>query len=283
MKKGLIIGLTILLTLAFGLMTVAVAGTINFGGDATAAIDISTANCASGSFNWWAEALDPNDYVGAHHNFSATGTFDVDATISGGPYGSLHTELKADSCSAATFSFYGWQDFDVTNGHFPSAPYMRVGELEAYVSGSTSAHMDVDFTGSMYIFKDHGPYTYPTNPNPQWMLKGEGSYDVWHFVGMINKNTHSYDASSFINLYGTGDGEFGFSNAWAFHTFNTGVIRYPASTMYAQASGSGNFYQDGLGSSYLDFNGTVLPGGGYLSTSGYFNDGFYMEPSVEAY
>jgi len=278
MKKALVLPLILVLGLGFATFA---SSDVQFGGDATTLIELSSTG--TGSFGWWAEGRDSNGYMGARHEFRADGSYNVDASISVGPYGSLHTIVQADSLSPATFNLYGWQDFDVTNGHAPSTPYMREGHLGAYVSGTTSAHMDVDITGSMYIFKDHGPYTYPTTPNPNWMLEGEGDYVVRHFVGMYNKNTSVFDASSKIELAGTGSGAFGMSSAWAFSTNNSGNIGYPScTTMYAQASGLGNYWQDAYGANYLKFNGFELPGGGYQQTTGWFNNGFQGNPSVDA-
>jgi len=278
MKRMMVISLICVLGIGFA----GLASSVEFGGDATTVIDISSIGI--GTFNWWAESLVSNDFLGARHGFNAIGSYDVAASIGVGSYGQLHTIVEADSHGAdADFRLWGIQNFDVTNGHAPSTPYMRTGELGAFVSGTAGAYMNIDLTGSMYVFNDHGPYTYPTTANPRWMLFGEGDYVVNHTVAMIDNTTALPDAYSQVGLSGVGDGAIGLSNAWAFGTSNSGTIVYPSSgTMYVQASGLGAYYQDAYGANYLNFNGLELPGGGTLNTSGVFNNGFYGNPSVEA-
>jgi len=52
--------------------------------------------------------------------------------------------------------------------------------------------------------------------------------------------------------------------------------------LYVNASGPGEYHQRGYGESSLYYNGMNMPGGGSMSTSGTFNDGFSFSPEIRA-
>ena len=217
---------------------------------------------------------------GSHHEFDAIGDFTGTLSTSVGSYGELHTEVYAKSNSPAQFIMQGWQDFEVSGGN-PGAR-KKIGMLGAYVNGTEGAEMNVDFTGSMYMFKDHGPYTYPDTPNPSWTLKGTGEYEVSHYALVHDKDNDNSTAISSVHLAGNGEGMFGFSNAWAFKT-TAGGLNYPESpTMYVEAIGEGVYKQYGYGENYLKMNGFELPSGGSMDVQAMFNNGFSANPSCTA-
>ena len=229
--------------------------------------------------------------LGSHHIFEGVGSFVLSQLSSSvGTYGELTTTAKAHSSSSAELSLYGWQDFEVSGGNPGSRPYM--GELVASAKGSERALLDVRMVGSMYIFKDNGPYTYINTPSPSWMLYGQGeSYSV--FLGAIvrDKNTGNVLANVSVELWQDGGsatdaGMFGFSNAWAFQTAPEtapGLAFYPSSgTMYVRASGAGNYWQYTFAQNGGIHNGAVFGGPGAFVTSGSFSNGFEFSPSASA-
>ena len=260
------------------------AGSIAFSGDATTVLGLDSVG--TGTLGWTAVGQDPDNYAGSSHSFRAVGSYDVGATMSSGTYGQLHTEVIADSTGPDTsFELQGWQDFDVTEGHYygTHTPWMRVGQLYAYVEGTDGAHMNTDFTGSMYIFSDHGPSTFPTSANPRWMLLGEGDYTVSHSASVVDKNTTLATAWSNVGLSGTGQGAIGASQAWVSSTNKGGSVNNPQQgVLYLDAEGAGTVGQSAGGDNYLNFNGFELSGGGSMSTTGFFNNGFSGNPDVDA-
>ncbi len=226
---------------------------------------------------------------GAYHEFHGIGGFNGTLTSSVGSYGELSTNTNFASQSAASFNLYGWQDFEVSGGNPGSR--LRIGELQASAAGDTYAAMKVDLIGAMYIFKDRGPYTYPTvgtppvpNPNASWTLKAGGAnYDVYHSAQVTNKNDPTdIIGRTEVELYqqggsSTDEGMLGVSAGWAFKTTQSGANFPESTTMYIRANGAGNYYQSGYGKNNLTYNGAILGGPAWMQTTGSFTSGFQFD------
>jgi len=307
MKKGLVIGLTVLIVLGLSMMSMATTE-VSVDGTTTSGSAVVTVTGYSGSLDIHAYEFD-GTRLSSSNEFHAWGSFDVTyktEAIPGGYMtsytgGILKTSIQAETNSSGGFSSLWYQDFDVTGyGTYEAA-------IWAFVEGDDKAEMNLANNGGerslavcayphqSYDVALHADGTSGTYTIKSQVMVGEDIFD---------KNPYNIgpdvEGESFIQVFGTG-GDAWMSFGYSKNATDQGKMRHagpgPAGAIgycgptvgctggtcvYVDA-GSGTFTHYAYGASTLNFEGGSYPGGGTFVLSGTFNNGMHAYPWATNY
>jgi len=270
MKKGLIIGLTVLM--ALGLSVVFVLADPDLGLSVTGG-DLDETTVTAGTddgelhVNVWRYA---SPAVGSHHWFDATGGFDATVTVTPGGPGLMATYMHGESRSAASFYGGGSQDFGVTGGYSMDS----WGYIEYHCEGTTSAELETTIGIERFHRK--------INSSRYSTVKCSGStgYDAYVEAGLYDRDETPMDNYvAFDRILGPNQ-----DDAWIAYGrvefWGTGSVEWDAdghhnrcgllADIYAieipddepwSTTGAGFFEQMGFGRAGMtNWNGSPVPG-----------------------
>jgi hypothetical protein len=233
---------------------------------------VQTQTSGKDTTTWHPGVVGETNYFQGASNGGFTATYN---TSTNGNYGILGTYVNAASkAGGADFFMTDIHDFDIMSGNGNSDV---VGNFMAHAAGlDANVIMKMASIGSMYIWSESEVYAY--FPNPASGLQGN----------LIEKQLVTTQGATVLgNLYmgceTTGLAKSCNPSSWGWGDYQNGTAttNYGASqTMLA--TGAGNYWQNGFGKNYLNFNGGIAPLGGTGLMSFAFNGGLNQPYNMEA-
>jgi len=216
-------------------------------------------------------------------NFDGQGSFIGDVWIvSDGDF--LDTQIDVDSHSTAELAFSAGNALSEATG--------KEFYVSLYAGGGEAVGIHSSFDGDTV-----DPSLIRLVEN---LVEASGSsdgQDGWGFMVSMDAqirdkvDTENVSASASFQLLGDGSGTIDHDTTMYFTSAATGKSATDelsvsnsaygdTNLLYVDASGSGEYHQSGYGETNLQYNGMTMPGGGSMSTSGTFNDGFSYNPEI---